>query len=278
VDKGSIEKIKILRYETKASLLDCKNAFIESEGNMEEAIKKLRRSGILKGMKKSIRKTSEGLIVLNINKDNSVGVLLEVNCETDFVTRNEDFINYVKFLSELSVLNNLKNIESLSVYKGENELSVENMRLELVSKYGENIRIERIKYFEGIPGSVFGYVHGKGSLGSILSIKGKDYKLARDIAMHITAMNPMYLSRNLVPNDIVDEKKEIYLSETLKDCPNKDKTIITKIVDGKLEKDLNNIVLLNQIFVKTNKSKVSDIINGKIEIIDFIRFDVGKEI
>jgi len=153
--------------------------------------------------------------------------------------------------------------------------------LDLVSKYGENIRISRIKVFSGDCGSVFGYVHGDsnvGKLGSMLYLKGINNKLAYDLAMHIVAMNPLYLNRKSVPISIIEEKRELYIKDVFKKYGKKDSTVIDKIIKGKLEKDLNDIIFLNQKFVKSDKITVNDIIKDKLDIIDFVRFDVGKEI
>lgn len=287
----STEDIKKIRDKTGAGFMDCKKALEESNLDIPKALDWLRKKGISSAEKKSSRTASDGLIAIEHN--NNEACIIEINSETDFVARNSDFHNFVGEVSKLNL--RLKgNIDQIinANYNNSNE-KVSNVLINLISKIGEKITIRRAKYIASNNGFVGTYIHNlvtknMGKIGVIVSIntnvdRDKIDDFLKKISMHIAASNPLSLSIEKLDKNIIKKEKEIQFEQIKKD--NKDQSILNKIIEGKMSKFFNDVVLLEQNFVVDDKIKIKDFIlktskelNCKLEVNDFIRFKVGEEI
>lgn len=256
---SQIDLIKKLRQDTGAGLLDVKNALSEAGDDPEKALEILRKSGALKAQKKSARPTSEGLIALKVSDDHKKGSLIQINCETDFVAKNEIFINFV---SELSNIN-------FKTGQAENEFN--SKKEDLILKIGENITFTRAEVLEGA--YVSNYLHTNKKVGALVSFTSElDEETAHNIAMHVTALNPNYLKPEDVPTEVLEKEKEIYRVQ-LK-AEGKPDEIIEKILPGKLAKFFEETCLLKQPFIKDDKKKVEQLLPKDIEVVKFIRYSL----
>ena len=279
-----LEKVKELRDVTGAGMQDCKNALKENDNNIEKSIEYLRKKGVLKAAKKSSRDAAEGLIILGENKNNIN--LTEINTETDFVAKNEEFINFCKKISDKSIeANNLDDLNNIRI----NGVAIEDLTVGLVSKIGENIKLRRFKKILKENFKSAFYVHNKvnNNMGKIISVlkynskKNESAKFATNICMHIAAMSPMALNEeNLESNFIIKEKKII---EEQIDKSGKKPEILEKIINGKLNKVISENTLLNQKWVIDQELTVKQAIENfnkeysdDFQIIDFFKFKVGE--
>ena len=291
--KISTSDIKKLRDLTGAGFLDCKEALDNSNSNIEKAIDFLRKKGISTAQKKGDRTASEGLIAITKNNSNKEAGIIEINSETDFVARNEDFQNFV---SNLSIIN-LKqkgNLDKLmkSEYTDTKE-KVSDALTNLISKIGENLTIRRSNFISITNGFIGAYVHNvekdlMGKIGVLISVETNiEFPVINDflkkICMHIAASNPISLSSSDIDKDILKKEKDFQLEEIKKS--GKDKSIQEKILVGKMNKYFNEVVLFEQNFVMDNNIKIKQFIentskelNGSIKIKEFIRFKVGEGI
>ena len=273
----SKEDVLKLREKTGAGLIDCKRALVDSDGDMDEAISILRKKGVASAAKKAGRDASEGIISQSISDDRKKGVLVEVNCETDFVAKNEDFIS---FSSEVAA-------ELLS----DTKVDLEEKRTEQVAKIGENIRISRFELLEpAVNGLVESYVHTGSKVAVLISLSSDSedninansvVEMARDLCMHIAATSPVCVSREDVPTELVEKEKDIALAQ----AEGKPPQAIEKIVQGKLDKYFSTSCLLEQPFVKNPDQTISQLVELvskeaglKLNIEKFIRFQVGEEV
>ena len=282
---ADIEKIKKLRSLSGAGFKDCSSALDESNGNIDKAIEILRVKGISKASKKMSRSANEGLIA--ISEDNQMSSILEINCETDFVAKNEDFITFV---TELSEINNKigSNRESLLLSKMKNGKTVDENLLALISKIGEKITIGRSRSFNCKEFKVFKYHHtiikdNLSKLGVIVSLKTSDHSeklktFGKQLSMHIAALNPLAINTDDIDPEILKKEEEL-ISEELKNL-GKPEDIVKKISIGKINKFKEENSLLNQQWVMEPKKKVKDILNelnlGSIEIKEFYRVKIGE--
>lgn len=255
-----IAQIKQLRDLTGAGMSDCQNALTETNGDLNKAVELLRKKGEQLADKKSSRTANEGCVSV-VKKDNKVAVF-GLNCETDFVARNADFINSTKELAEKLLENGKDSFE---------ELANEKIKNELIVKIGENLKIA---FFDIIEGDIVGYyLHTNNKIASVVSLSGGSEELARDIAMHATAMSPKYLNSSEIPADIIEKEKEIY-SEQLK-SEGKPENIIENILKGKLEKFYKENCLVNQLFVKDDTKTIGKLLEeNKAEILKFVRYSL----
>ncbi len=282
---SDIEKIKQLRQSTGAGYKDCNSALKESSGNLEKAVENLRVKGIAKASKKMSRDAKEGVILLS--GDDNKSSLLEVNCETDFVAKNEDFIKFVK---ELSELNNQcsSDIEKLNKTKMQNDKTVNENLVSLIAKIGEKITIGRTKTIENINSRNFSYQHSivknnVSKLGVIVSLENKEQSdkinlFGKQLAMHIAASNPIALTSDKIKQEIIDKEQEL-ISEELKNS-DKPEEIAKKISLGKINKFKEENSLMTQDWVMEPKKKVKDVISEistkEIMIKEFIRLKIGE--
>ena len=284
-DKDQLKNIKKLRELTGVGFKDCKLALDENEGDIEKSIEFLRKKGIAKASKKMSRTASEGLILAREEKGEIA--VIEINAETDFVAKNENFINFCKELSNLNF--QMKgDLDKLNNSKMNDGSLVKDSLVNLIAKIGEKITIRRSNFFDNNGGSNFFYVHSaiEKNIGKIISvvkikgiIKGQNDELGSKVAMHIAASNPLAIDKDGIKKDIVNKEKEIIKEEIINSS--KPANIAEKIAKGKLDKFLNDNTLLNQIWIMDSKKKVSDILkensaNGEVKIVNFIKYKVGE--
>ena len=284
-EKNLLENIKKLREMTGVGFKDCKVALDENNGDIEKSIEFLRKKGIAKASKKMSRTASEGLAL--VKNDNGKVSLIEINSETDFVAKNQDFINFCKEISEINFLSK-GDLNKLNETKMKNGISVKDNLVNLIAKIGEKITIRRADFFDNLNGVNFSYVHSaiEKGIGKIISIvklegivTGKNEDIGNKIAMHIAASNPLAIEKDNIDKSIVDKELEI-IKEEIKNS-GKPTEMVEKISKGKISKFLNDNSLLNQIWIMDPKKKVSDILKENspekpLRIIDFIRYKVGE--
>ena len=286
-NKDLIDKIKKLREMTGVGFKDCKLALDETKNNIEKSVEFLRKKGIAKASKKMSRTASEGLAL--IKEDNGQISIIEINSETDFVAKNQDFINFCKELSEINFIAR-GDLSQINDIKMKNSITVKDNLVNLIAKIGEKITIRRSNFFNNSNGINFSYVHSalEEGIGKIIAIvklsgisEGKNKDLGGKIAMHIAASNPLAIDKEDINKDIIEKELEIIKAETINS--GKPVDMAEKISKGKISKFLNDNSLLNQIWIMDPKKKVSEILNEnssekKIKILDFIRYKVGEGI
>ena len=270
----SAKLVKDLRDRTGAGMMECKKALVESNGDIEIAIENMRKAGQAKADKKSSRIAAEGVIKINISGDKKFATLLEVNSETDFVAKDENFVKFCNEISELSVRENIANLKEL-LLASYGETNVEDARLQLISKVGENVQIRR---YEKLSSSNFGYyLHGT-KIGVLVSLEYENENLAKDIAMHIAASNPLALESSLIDKKIIDKEQEL-VTEELKNS-GKPEDIAKKISLGKMNKFKEENALLTQAWVMEPKKKVQDVLKelavNDLKIKEFSRIKIGE--
>ena len=283
-----LKKVKQLREITGVGFKDCKNAIDETKGDVEKSIELLRKKGIAKASKRMERVAFEGLVCI-YEKDNKFS-MIEINSETDFVAKNNEFINFGEEISELA-LKNLGNMKDILISEMKNKKKVKDNLIDLMSKIGEKITLRRSAFIGKDKSINFSYIHSSlkknvGKLGVLLSLETTKSKkeildLGKQLAMQIAASSPLAIDKENLDHGILEKEKEIILEE-LKNS-GKDTKIIDKIAMGKLNKFIEETTLLNQEWIMEPKKRVKDIIKGvagkdKIEIKKFIRFKVGERI
>ncbi len=278
--------VKELREKTGVGMMDCKTALLENNGDIESSIDWLRTKGIAKAAKKEGRVASEGLIA--IEKDESLAAIIEVNSETDFVARNDDFQEVVKTLGKLAASSN--NLDDLLTKRiSDKDLSVKEYITEMIASIGENINLRRMKKITNDNGIISSYIHsqvvdGMGKIGVLVSLESDADKLqlsdlGRKIAMHIAATNPISINIADIPSDILDREKNILIEEAR--ASGKSEDIIEKMTEGRLKKFYQESVLLEQTFVVDGESKIEEILNSldkPVVISEFIRMGLGEGI
>ncbi len=271
--------VKKLREITSCGMMDCKKALTETDGDMDKAVEYLREKGLATAAKKAGRIASDGIVKVYMNDAKSVAVLLEVNSETDFVAKNDEFLGFVENVAKVVAEKNPKDVDELKA-EAMGEGTVEDALTALIAKIGENMKIRRFIRFEG---NVCSYSHGEGRIGVIVkaegALDGDAYEAARDIAMQVAAINPLYLSKDTVPAEDVEHEKHIIISQIKEDPKNANKpdAIIEKMVGGKIGKFYEQNCLLQQEFVKDSDQKVEQYLASKgVKIIDFARFEKGE--
>lgn len=279
--------VKDLREKTGCGMMDCKKALTEANGDMDAAMDFLREKGLAAATKKSGRIAAEGMAFSCLNEAGNVGVVIEVNAETDFVAKNADFQNFVKVCADTVIENNPANVEALlacTAY-GTN-MSVEKLLQEKILTIGENIKIRRFKRFEGVLTS---YIHAQGRIAVIVkfdvaeSVASKDKfkEFAKDIAMQVAAVSPSYLNSDAVPAEVIDHEKKIFTEQVINS--GKPSNVAEKIVEGRIGKFFKEICLVDQPFVKDGDltvakytENVSKDLGADIKISAFARFEKGE--
>ena len=266
--------VKELRERTGLGMMDCKKALAAAEGNIEKAIEDLRKTSALKAEKKSSRIAAEGIVLTKIAEDGNYGVVIEVNSETDFAARDENFLGFAQDALELAFCNNDADVGSL-LAKG-----LEAERQALVQKIGENInlrRVDRLKFENADEGIVESYVHSNNKIAVLLTLRGGDEAIARDIAMHVAAINPMVIRAEDVPEDVLTRESKIYSVQARE--TGKPEEIVEKMIGGRLRKFITEVTLLEQPFVKDPDTKISDLLReAGADIVNFVRYEVGEGI
>ena len=271
------QAVKELREKTGCGMMECKKALTETGGDMEKAIEFLRERGMQVAEKKAGRIASEGLVYALEEK--GIGVLLEVNAETDFVAKNSEFVEFVKKTAQIVADQNPADVDALKALTYETE-TVADKLTSLIAKIGENMNIRR---FARIEGNVCSYTHGGGRIGVLVQaeneLSGEAYDAARDVAMQVAAINPAYLSKDTVPVEDVEKEKRIIMAQIKEDPKNASKPdqIIEKMAHGKLNKFYDQNCLLQQEFVKDSSVKVEAYLASKgVKLVQFVRFEKGE--
>ena len=270
----SASDVKTLREKTGAGMLDCKKALDECSGNIDAAVDWLREKGIAKAAKKTDRIAAEGLADIFINDNKAI--VLEVNSETDFVAKNDEFKNFVNKVGNAILNSDAKTMEEANKILVNGE-TIESMTIALTAKIGEKISIRRFSILEKTNDEAFGsYIHMGGRIASLVKITGNDSNLAREVAMHAAAMRPLYVNESEVPTDVLDKEKSIMREELLNEGKSEDK--IDNILVGKVRKYYEEVCLENQIYVKAeNKETVGKFLsNNSSKLLSMVRFEVGE--
>ena len=267
--------VKELREKTGAGMMDCKKALEACEGNQEKAIDWLREKGIAKAAKKESRIAAEGLC--QIKTDGNTAVIVEVNSETDFVAKNKEFTDFVDYLVNQILKNNVKTVDDVLNIKDGSE-TVGDKLVALTAKIGEKLSFRRFEKITKTDDEVFGtYKHMGGKIGTVVVVKGANEDVSKDVAMQAAAMNPVALTRDGVPQEMVEKERHFITEEVKQQSEGKPEAVIEKMVTGKLEKFFKEVVLVEQAFIKENKLSVKKYVsdNGG-EITNMVRFAVGE--
>ena len=279
------QDVKALREKTGCGMMDCKKALVEADGNMDKAVDILREQGLAKVAKKASRIAAEGVAFAKTSADNKVGVVVEVNAETDFVAKNADFMSFVETVADTIMVNAPADTDALMACKAEGtDVTVDALLTEKIQVIGENIKIRRFTRFEG---ACVSYVHAGGKIGVLVNfdtdLADKDEIVAcgKDVAMQIAALGTLYLNRDAVPAEVIEHEKEIMKAEVINS--GKPEAIADKIVMGKINKYYKENCLVDQEFVKDNKQTVKQYVDsvakslgGAITIKEFVRFEKGE--
>ena len=281
------QMVKELREGTGAGMMDCKNALVEAEGNMERAVDVLREKGLSKAAKKSDRIAAEGLVSIEVNEDSTVASIVEVNSETDFVAKNEDFKIFVKDAAKMALATDKEDVADLLAQTHSEGIALSEVLNNRIATIGEKLDVRRFVKISS-EGQVAGYIHGGGKIGVLVEMTttARDAQvvtMGKDIAMQVAAMNPKYVSRNDVDQDYIAHETEILTQQALNE--GKPANIVEKMIKGRLEKQLKEVCLLEQPFVKnpdlTIKQLVAETakkVGVEIEVVRVVRFEVGEGI
>jgi elongation factor Ts len=266
--------VKELRERTGAGMMECKKALVETNGDLETAVEFLRKSGLAQADKKASRVAAEGKVVLSSNDDSTEAVMVEVNCETDFVAKDANFLAFVDAVAGNALATAVTDVEALMATELDG-VSLELARQALVSKIGENVQVRRMARMS-TSGSIGAYIHG-GRIGVLVEIEGGDNEVAHDVAMHVAAMNPEYIDVDDVPADVLEKEKQFLISQA--EDSGKPADIIEKMVTGRMRKHLAAITLLGQDFVKDGDITVAKLLDQKgASVKGFTRLAVGEGI
>ncbi|MEI7694692.1 MAG: translation elongation factor Ts [Chlorobium sp.] len=284
----SAKDVKNLRDRTGAGMMDCKRALDETGGDVHQAIDYLRKKGAALAAKRADRDAKEGMISIRVTADHKSGVILELNCETDFVARGDDFTGFTAALGDLALATRTASREALlalklgEAYGGE---TVEDAMKSMTGKLGEKIDLRRFAFYDAPQGVVEGYIHSGAKLGAIIHIDTDKpdvvRELAKDLAMQIAASAPIVVDRSSVPADFIARESEIYRQQAIEQ--GKKEEFVDKIVLGRLEKYYQDVVLSEQTFIKDDKAKVSGVLGdcrkkseAKVDVIGFVRYQLGE--
>ena len=265
--------VKELREQTGAGMLDCKKALTETNGNMEEAVTWLREKGISKAAKKQTRIAAEGLALAKV--EGNKAVIVEVNSETDFVAKNPEFTGLVNDIATAILSSNVSSVED-ALKLDVNGTSIENMIVDKTATIGEKLSFRRFELVEKQDNQVFGtYSHMGGKIVTLAVLEGSDSEVAKDVAMQIAAMRPLYLDKDSVPSERIEKERAILTEQAENEGLDANK--LPMIVNGRLNKFYEEVCLLDQGFVKENKMKVSKYVESKgMKVLSFVRYEVGE--
>jgi len=268
--------VKELRERTGAGMMECKKMLTETDGDMEAAIDLMRKSGAAKADKKAGRVAADGKVVITVSDDAKEASIVEINCETDFVAKDENFINFANAVGSRVLADKPADIEALSAMPLDSGETVEEVRAGLVSKIGENMQVRRFEIVSAGAGEVYAYSHGV-RIGVVVAMTGGDEALGKDIAMHIAASRPICVSEEDVPAETLAKEKEILIAQA--EGSGKPMEIIEKMVEGRMRKYLSEITLVGQPFVKDPDQSVGKLLKAAgAEVTSFVRYEVGEGI
>jgi elongation factor Ts len=266
--------VKELRERTGSGMMECKKALVETDGDIDAAVELMRKSGAARADKKAGRVAADGAVKVSVSDDGKSAVILEINSETDFVAKDENFQAFADGVLATVAQQNPASVEILSTMMLSNGQSVEEARQALIAKVGENIQVRRFKRIES-ENSIASYLHGA-RIG-VLVDSSADAGLARDIAMHIAAVNPQFVDQDAVPAEFVEKEKSILIAQA--ESSGKPPEIIEKMIQGRLDKFLAEVTLLGQPFVKDPEQKVGKLLTAAgASVSGFIRYEVGEGI
>ncbi|MGD8558386.1 MAG: translation elongation factor Ts [Gammaproteobacteria bacterium] len=266
--------VKELRERTQAGMMECKKALVETDGDIDAAVEYMRKAGLAKADKKAGRTAAEGVILARTADDGKAAIMVEINCETDFVTKGDDFQNFANEVADLAIKGLPDDLDGLLNLKMASGDTVAEASKALIAKIGENINVRRYVKVENEGGTIGTYLHGS-RIGVVASLTGDKADLARDIAMHVAASRPVCVSAENVPQDVIDKEKEIYSAQAAES--GKPADIIEKMVTGRINKFLKEITLLGQPFVKDPDMTVEKLLKqagADVEV--FYRLEVGE--
>jgi len=270
--------VKELRERTGVGMMECKQALVESDGDLEAAIEAMRKSGQAKAAKKAGRIATDGVVVIAVAGDTKAGVMVEVNCETDFVAKDGGFIDFAEKVTTRALGSGAANVQALEANPLEEggDTSIAQARADLVAKIGENIRLRRLVRFDGVKDELYSYRHGV-RIGVLVEIKGGNPTLGKDIAMHIAATNPLCVGADEVSAAVLEKEKDIFRAQALES--GKPEKILEKIVEGRIRKYLEEVTLLGQAFVKDPDLTVHKLLaQTGAKVVRFARVEVGEGI
>ncbi len=265
-----------LRARTGAGMMECKKFLIATNGDIEEAITEMRKAGQAKADKKADRVAAEGIVVVARSSDERSAVMIEINSETDFAARDESFVEFANKVAEAALNTTDKDVAALSNHAMNANSTIEQARQELVAKIGENIKLRRLERMQVEGGVVGYYLHGS-RIGVMVALKGGDEELAKGIAMHIAASKPMVVNRDQVSAEAIENERDIFTAQAKES--GKPQEIIDKMIEGRINKFIDEVSLLGQPYVKDPNIKVGQLLKEKnAEVISFIRYEVGEGI
>jgi elongation factor Ts len=270
--------VRELRERTGSGMMECKKALVETQGDINSAVELMRKTGLAKADKKAGRVAAEGVVVMRLSDDATQGVMVEVNSETDFVSKADDFLSFAAQVAQQALSQKPGDLDTLLElpYTSGEVKTINTRRQELVAKIGENINVRRFVTMQSPAGVVGGYSHG-GRIGVLVALQGGSAALAKDIAMHVAANKPVCVSAGQVPSDIVEKEKDIFRAQAAES--GKPAAIIEKMISGRVQKFLAEITLVGQPFVKNPEITVEKLLQeAKATVIGFERFEVGEGI
>jgi elongation factor Ts len=275
----SADAVRQLRDRTAAGMMECKRALVETNGDLDLAAELMRKQGLAKADKKADRIAAEGVVASAVSADGLTAVLVEINCETDFVARGEDFTAFARDVAQATLAGNPADVAALGALQLASGETVDDRRRALVAKIGEKISVRR---FERVTSTsqLGSYLHGS-RIGTLVAVQGGDASLARDLAMHIAATNPRHLDASQVPADDIAKERSIRVEQNRNDEKNRNKpeAVLAKILDGQIAKWLGEITLLGQPFVKDDKLTIEKLLQGAgAKVLRYARLEVGAGI
>jgi elongation factor Ts len=274
----SAATVKELRERTGAGMMECKKALVEADGDVEAAIEAMRKSGQAKAAKKSGRIAAEGVVMIGIGADGKHGVMVEINCETDFVAKDENFSAFAAAVVKTALDSAAADAVALAEapIAGGDGATVNAARETLIAKIGENVQVRRLVRFDSVEGALYSYRHGV-RIGVLVELVGGDETLGRDLAMHIAASNPLCVSADEVPGETLEKEREIFRAQALES--GKPANIVDKMIEGRVRKFMEEVTLLGQAFVKDPDITVEKLVKqAGAQVRRFSRVEVGEGI
>lgn len=270
------EMVKELRERTGSGMMECKKALVEAGGDLDVAVANMRKAGLAKADKKSSRTAAEGCIAIKLSDDGKRGALVEVNSETDFVAKSDEFVAFANAVAGCALRHETTDVAALLAADLESGISVDHARRELVAKLGENIAVRRLVYMVSDVGRVASYIHGA-KIGVLVDIDGGVPELGRDIAMHVAASKPVCVDEKDVAEELIAKEREIFVAQA--ETSGKPQDIIAKMVEGRIRKYLAEVTLVGQPFVKDPDQSVGKLLSSQGAAVKaFVRLEVGEGI
>ncbi len=268
--------VKELRERTGSGMMECKRALVEADGNMELAIEQMRKAGLAKADKKANRIAAEGAVFIKSSGDGKFATIVEINCETDFVVKGDDFLNFADAVVNVAMDSDADSIKSFMQSRLDDEGTIEQARLRLIAKIGENINVRRMQRIANQNSAIGYYLHGS-RIGVLVETEGGDDALRRDIAMHIAASKPQCVAECDVSEELLNRERDVFVAQAKES--GKPDNIVEKMVAGRLKKFLGEITLVGQPFIKDPDVSIASLLKNKnATVLRFVRYEVGEGI